>query len=159
MSQQDSRNGLDEWRPYLVNSLLQQNPYVGMAGRSSPYMDMTVSALSHRYLSSVRESPHQVLSRSHAKNVDRIVNETVELILERVEMKDKHLAQIDQEICEAGTRILQMDHWWLGAGRPMSRIRENAEREISALNRERRMEDIACWRDVSELVLALRRIL
>ncbi len=47
----------------------------------------------------------------------------------------------------------------MGVNPGIDRIRTNIERELLAFEREKRMEEVACWRDVCRLKSDLREVI
>jgi len=74
-------------------------------------------------------------------------------------IEKEHAGQINEEACEAKTRIFSVDHWHPAMNKEADKIRANAEKDILGLEREKRMEEIACWRDTSRLQSELRTVL
>ena len=87
-----------------------------------------------------------------AKSVDDILG----LISERERLKYENMHKIDYESCQIKTRLFELDHWRRGFDPRLERTRVQIERELSALEREKRFEEVACWRDVTRLRSELR---
>jgi len=77
----------------------------------------------------------------------------------REKMRDDHLHQIDYESCSFQTRIYELDFWQRGMNPIADRVRTSLEKEMSGLEKEKRMEEISCWRDVSHLKTDLREVM
>ena len=77
----------------------------------------------------------------------------------REKMRDDHLHRIDYESCSFQTRIYELDFWQRGMNPIADRVRSNLEKEMSGLEKEKRMEEISCWRDVSHLKTDLREVM
>lgn len=77
------------------------------------------------------------------------------MIYEREEIAQEHSRKIDYESCAVKSKLFQVDDWVPGINRNVDKIRETTERELLGLEREKRMEQVACWRDVSRLRMEL----
>ena len=77
----------------------------------------------------------------------------------REKMRDDHLHRIDYESCSFQTRIYELDFWQRGMNPIADRVRTSLEKEMSGLEKEKRMEEISCWRDVSHLKTDLREVM
>ena len=92
----------------------------------------------------------------------KTAEEILELIQERVQLKYENIRRMDYDSCRIGTRLLQMEPWPLGSNPNIDRMRSGLEQELLAFEKEKRMEEVACWRDVcrtcSELREAVREL-
>jgi hypothetical protein len=77
----------------------------------------------------------------------------------RERMRDDHLHRIDYESCSFQTRIYELDFWQRGMNPTADKVRTSIEKEMSGLEKEKRMEEISCWRDVSHLKTDLREVM
>lgn len=89
----------------------------------------------------------------------RSVEDILGMIYEREGLRDEHLRKIDYDSCKVSTRLLGIDYWRLGANKDLDKLRMNLEREIIAFEREKRMEEVNCWRDTSRLRTDLREVM
>lgn len=88
--------------------------------------------------------------------LSRSVEDIVGLIDERVALKYTNIRTIDYESCETKTKIFELDRWYLGMNSSIDKMRSAFERELLGFEREKRMEEVACWRDVARLKSELR---
>ena len=86
----------------------------------------------------------------------RCVSDIVGLIYEREQLKYDHLRKIVYEACSVETRLLQVHYVRPGINKDIDRLRESIEKELTNFEREKRMEEVACWRDVVRLKTELR---
>jgi hypothetical protein len=84
--------------------------------------------------------------------------EILGLIYEREQLKYENLHRIDYDECHTKTRLFEIDHWHPEVNPGINRIRANIERELLACEHEKRMEEVACWRDVCRLKSDLREV-
>ena len=82
----------------------------------------------------------------------------VGLIYERQHLKYENFRKIDYDSCRAKTLLFQIDQWRLGLHQNVDRLRMGLEKELIGLERERRMEEVACWRDIVRLKTDLREL-
>jgi len=90
-----------------------------------------------------------------AKSVEDILG----LISKRERIKYDNMHKIDYESCYMKTRLYELDHWRRGFDPQVERTRVQIEREMSSLEREKRFEEVACWRDTTRLRGELREAL
>ena len=79
-------------------------------------------------------------------------------VYERIDLKNKNLYELDQRICQAGSEILQLDHFNLGTNGAVDKRVANVEKDLFSFEREKRFEQVACWRDISRLQIQLMDI-
>lgn len=70
-------------------------------------------------------------------------------IYERQRIKEHNLAGIDYDSCRCGTYLLELFVW--GDRQLASKRRQTLDTTLFGLERERRAEDVSCWRDISLL--------
>ena len=87
------------------------------------------------------------------------IEDVLGLIHERQELKGENLYRIDYDSCIAKGRLYQIDNWQTGLFQNVDRIRTNIHRELVAFEREKRMEEVAAWRDKTRLRGELREII
>ena len=86
----------------------------------------------------------------------RGVEDITGLIEEREILKYTNNRNIDYESCLTKTKVFELEHWHLGANPSIDKMRSTFERELLSFEREKRMEEVACWRDVARLKSELR---
>jgi hypothetical protein len=79
-------------------------------------------------------------------------------IEEREGMLQNHLSEILKESLENTTRLHEVDRWQRGFLPNMDRVRSQLEKLDAGFERDRRMEEVACWRDVSRIKTELREV-
>ena len=87
------------------------------------------------------------------------VEDVLGLIYEREQLKYENLFKIDCDSCKVQGRLLPLEYWRPGINSEIDKVRTNIERELISLEREKRMEEVACWRDVARLRSELREVL
>jgi hypothetical protein len=73
----------------------------------------------------------------------------VSQIYERQEIKEHNLTKIDHDGCMVGTLLNELFIW--GDARLSDKRRQTLDMVMFGLERERRAEEVACWRDISLL--------
>ena len=57
------------------------------------------------------------------------------------------------------SRLFPLYQFHVGLNPNVDRMRSNIDKELIGLEREKRMEEVACWRDISRLRGELREIM
>jgi len=83
----------------------------------------------------------------------------VGLIYEREHLKYENSHKIDYDACRVETKLLQLYEWPVGSNSNIDSTRTNLLREINGFEREKRMEEVACWRDVCRVKSDLRGVM
>ena len=81
------------------------------------------------------------------------------LIYEREEIKSNNIRTIDYDSCRTKARLFEIGSWQTGADPQLDKTRGNIERELLGFEREKRFEEVACWRDMTRLKSELREVL
>ena len=81
------------------------------------------------------------------------------LIYEREMLRKKNFYKIDYGICYVGYKVGQLGPWYSGMNQNIDRQRSSLDKEVFGLEKEKRMEDVSCWRDIWRLKLELRDVL
>ncbi len=75
------------------------------------------------------------------------------LIDERIRLRELNTERIDYDMCKAKSQIYQLELWGYRGG--FDRQRQTLGLTLFGLERERRGEEVSCWRDVSRLKLEM----
>ncbi|MBI1390788.1 MAG: hypothetical protein GC154_20355 [bacterium] len=86
------------------------------------------------------------------------IRDVTGLIQEREAIKERNLYSIEYDACKVLTRLYELDHWPPETNFSVERKRANFEKELLDFEREKRMEEVACWRDVTRLRGELREL-
>ncbi len=84
--------------------------------------------------------------------LDQIAGE----IRERAGLSGRVTWQIDNHYCRLKSKLLQLDHWHLGANRNIESRRTALETQLDTLLHEKRQEQILCWQDIARLKTEFR---
>ena len=84
------------------------------------------------------------------------VADILSLIYEREQLKYDNLRKIDYDSAKQKTRLFEIDSWRTGANPQIDKTRAQIDRELLSFEREKRFEDVACWRDITRLRGELR---
>ena len=90
-----------------------------------------------------------------AKSVEDLLG----LLYEREQIKYDSLRKIDYDSAQIKARLFEIDSWRTGINPQIDKTRANIERELLAFEREKRFEEVACWRDTTRLKSELREVL
>ena len=90
-----------------------------------------------------------------AKSVEGILG----LIYEREHMKYESIRKIDYESCQTKSKIFELESCPTGRNPNIDKLRTNIDRDLMAFEREKRMEEVACWRDTCRLKSELREVM
>ena len=97
------------------------------------------------------ESKRRILAKS--------VEDVVSLIEERKTIKYDNFEKIDYDSCCVQTKLYELDHWPPESKSTVERKRSAFEKELLNFEREKRMEEVACWRDVARMRGDLRELM
>jgi hypothetical protein len=97
-----------------------------------------------KFLSSKRKSLN--------KNLDDILNR----IKEREKIKDTNTLEIDQEICQVHTSMLNHPKNMYAVDMATIKSFNALQQQVNTLYNAKRAEEISCWRDVTRLKNDLR---
>lgn len=86
----------------------------------------------------------------------KCVEDIVGLIDEREQLRESIHKRIDYDYCGVKTRLHALEDFHDGLNPNTDKMKTNIYRELGALEKEKRMEDVACWRDVTRLKGDLR---
>ncbi len=87
------------------------------------------------------------------------IEETLGHVYERERIKYDHLERIDYESCSVSSKLMEIEDWHPGLNPNVDKVRSNAERELANFEREKRMEETACWGDITRLQSDLRELM
>jgi hypothetical protein len=140
-------------RPYVVSSARYEVPLPGES----------ILEPSTRFYAKDLEianpgDPVDLLFRRKREFLVKSVGEVLGLIYGREKLKSENLRRIDYDSCKLGTSILQISAWEVGADSKLEKARLGLEGDVLGLEREKRAEEVACWRDTTRLKDSLREI-
>ena len=104
----------------------------------------------------VSDDPLESLLENKQVILLKSIQDVVGLLYERERIKYDHLKLIDLESCETKTRVFDLERWPVGSSPPVDGLRANREQKLTTFEREKRTEEVACWRDVLRLKSELR---
>ena len=62
-------------------------------------------------------------------------------------------------MCDVKTKLYELDHWPPETNMSVERKRATFEKELLNFDREKRMEEVSCWRDTTRLRGDLRELM
>jgi hypothetical protein len=87
------------------------------------------------------------------------VQDIVGLIYEREGLKCDNIRRIDYDAGQLKSKLFEIDSWRTGANPQIDKTRAQLDRDLLACEREKRFEEVACWRDTTRLKSELRETL
>jgi len=154
------------FRDYLIPEADSYSPSPWDSG-SLLEMDDKSHAKNHGHLDAITESlfeekkfdPLSDFFSARKEFLARCIEDLTGLIYEREQIRYESFQKIDYDSCKAGTRVREVERWPPGTNATADKVRSNAERELFAFEREKRMEEVACWRDITRVKTELREIM
>ena len=112
--------------------------------------------LESKYLPVVTKDPLQDFLTVKKSVLSSSAEDILGLIYERNSLKYENLRRITYESVHWGSQLRELGDWNVGVFKDIDKTRGAIEKEIAGLERERRMEEINCWRDITRLKGELR---
>jgi len=145
--------------PYIASLPQPSDSYaVTEPNHSAPSATDSVDALTHFLTPSKPDPLMDILGQQaafHAKSVEELLG----LIYEREHLKYDNIKHIDYESSQLKGRLFEIGTIATGIDKGIDRTRGQIERDLFAFERDKRMEEINCWRDVVRLKGDLRETL
>jgi len=91
--------------------------------------------------------------------IEKSVEDILNLIHEREQIKYENLRMIDYNESKAQTRLMGIERIEGYFNPSIERIKNNVHKELNTFESERRMEVVSCWRDISRLRGDLREVM
>ena len=86
------------------------------------------------------------------------IEEVQTQLQKRQQQKQEFISALEQKICEMQTDIYELDQLGHIRNNQLSRRRLNMDKDIKRLEMEIRQQELAYWRDVTELQKELRQL-
>jgi len=118
-----------------------------------------LEAITHDFSSQHAEDPLAEFLAGKTRFLSQSVEDMLGLLYERERIKYDHALTIDYASCQLKTRLFETGTWRTGMDPRLDRTRGQIEGELLNLEREKRMENVNCWRDVTRLKSELRETL
>jgi len=91
--------------------------------------------------------------------LSKSVEDILGLIDEREQIRYGNLRQIDYESLKTNSRLLEFKKWQHGLNPQFEKTRSDLERNLIGFEHEKRMEQVASWRDITRLRSELREVM
>jgi hypothetical protein len=91
--------------------------------------------------------------------LNRSIRDVVGLIFQREHLKQRNLYQLLTTECDISTKLVNTDVWEFGVNPVIDKRRAILEKELLHIDKERRKEEIAAWKDTLTLKRDLRDLL
>lgn len=146
--------------PYFT-SLIQPSDSYAVTGQDGSDEDHTghLEAITDDILSKGASDPLSHFFTAKKRFLSKSVEDILGLIYEREEIKYDNLQKTDYDSCQLKTRLFEIDSWRAGINPQLDKTRGQIDRELMTLEREKRFENVACWRDTTRLKGELREAL
>lgn len=73
-------------------------------------------------------------------------------IKERMYLRDRNIGKIDYDICSQRNRLLQLEDLFTNGTSPIThKLKNDIERTILESEKEKRDQEVSCWRDIALL--------
>lgn len=152
---------LDSAAPSLSYlSLLPQpsDSYAGPNTAEPPYAG-PLEAITHDILTKGTSDPLDHFFTGKRQFLAKSIEEVLGLIYEREQIKYDNIRKADYDSSKLKTRLFAIDSWRTGVDPQLDRTRSQIDGELMGLEREKRLEEVACWRDITRLKSELRETL
>jgi len=83
----------------------------------------------------------------------------VGLVYERQQLHRQQMEGIEGQKLSLNSSLLSLEGWQVGANPAIDRRRDSLESQVQSLERERRTQEVAAWRDTARLRADLREVL
>jgi len=93
------------------------------------------------------------------RSLNKTIEDIVTLIKEREKIRDRNINQIDKDICEVHTRMLNLPEQRYQLNPDTQKMYHTLQQQVMRSYGEQRAEEISCWRDVTRLKSDLRESL
>jgi len=135
------------------NPHLQDSEYASNNPEKSNILDNNVSY--HIF----KQDPLAQFLSSKRRFLNKSLDEIIELINEREQIRDNNFYQINKDICMTYTQMLKLSLHRYNINFGTDKVYNTLKQQVVALNREKRAEEVACWKDVTHLKSYLRESL
>ena len=106
-----------------------------------------------------KKDPLAQFLSSKREFLNKSLDEIVALINEREQIRNSNIYQIEKDICKVHTNMLNLPWQRYNINFDNDKVYHRLQQLVMALNREKRAEDVACWKDVTHLKSYLRESL
>jgi len=83
--------------------------------------------------------------------LNKSIEEIITLIKEREQLRDRNIYKIDIDICKINTVMLNLPGQRYSIDVDTDTINDTLQKQVMTLNKEKRAEEVACWRDITRL--------
>lgn len=137
--------------PYVPHEIFSSSaPSVFYPTDSTPYAP-SLPAPSDSYALPEAHDPLRDFFRGKRELSRWNVTEILQHIEARRQLKEESLKKIEEDRLGLRERVMRLDVWHPTMNTAADKLRMNLEREILALERERRFEKVAYWRDITRI--------
>ena len=106
-----------------------------------------------------KKDPLAQFLSSKREFLNKSLDEIVALINEREQIRDSNIYQIEKDICKVHTKMFNLSWQRYNINFDTNKEYHKLQQQVIMLNREKRAEDVACWKDLIHLKSDLRESL
>jgi len=124
-----------------------------------PWINSSCSSISSENNSVQNIFRHDPLARfisGKRKFLNKSLDDILNLIKEREKIKDRNTLEIDHEICQVHTSMMNHPKNKYAVDMSLLKSYNTLLQQVNALDHAKRAEEISCWRDVTRLKSDLR---
>ena len=140
-------------------SLKQPDTYSGEIESDAVSSPTHLDALTEGIRSEKTRDPIHYFLADKKAFLSKSVEDILGMIYEREYLRDTNCYRIDRDSCYISQKLYEIYYIPLGLNPNIDKLRSNLEREMIAFEREKRMESVACWRDITRLKSDLREVM
>jgi len=103
-----------------------------------------------------KQDPLSQFLSSKREFLNKSLDEIVSLINERGQIRENNIYQIEKDICKVHTKMFNLSWQRYNINFDTDKEYHKLQQQVIMLNREKRAEDVACWKDLIHLKSDLR---
>jgi len=88
--------------------------------------------------------------------LEEVIVEIEGLIGQRNNIGENVIYKIEKELCDFNTKLCELDAWYKFSNKHVEKLRVEWELQVASLEKEKRFEEVSCFRDTSILMKDLR---
>ena len=105
---------------------------------------------------SSREDIIEFIHKDKKEFLEEIIKEINDLIEQRKNFGENVTYKVDKELCKFNTALCDLAVWYKFNNKHVEKIRVEFELQIANLDKEKRFEEVSCFRDISTFNKDLR---
>ena len=152
VDEQGSQDEINSLTPAIEFFIKYQLPWLGFSDNSNAEEGRYGGFDSHiASFDTTRGDPLARFLSGKRKFLQNSFDGITGLIKERERLKYAAFYQINQDVCDVRTKMLNLPKSGYALIPDMEKTYDALHRQVVALHKEKRAEEVSCWRDVSRL--------